>query len=146
MLEVQISYLHNLITVEPPCSIRSSLVTLDHPSTSPFLYSFQYASPYLWNQSQLLSINQALILSNSDSDSPSPLSGTSFISSINSPLSSSTTPSLLNHRLKTFLFLQIFPIIAFFFFFRTHSKDSLYCLPILLSISVFHFLVFGSMR
>jgi len=51
----QPSYLHNLITVQPPRSTRSlSLVTLARPSTSPSLRiidrSFQYASPRLWNQ------------------------------------------------------------------------------------------------
>ena len=38
---------------------------------------------------------------------------------------------------KTFLFLQILPTVACLFFFRTDSTDSLDCLPILLSISVF---------
>ena len=51
----QPSYLHNLITVQPPRSTRSSsLVTLARPSTSSSLRitdrSFQYASPRLWNQ------------------------------------------------------------------------------------------------
>jgi len=46
------SYLHNLITVQPPRSTRSSLVTLDaRPSTSSSLRitdrSFQYTSPRL---------------------------------------------------------------------------------------------------
>jgi len=46
------SYLHNLITVQPPRSTRSSsLVTLARPSTSSSLRitdrSFQYASPHL---------------------------------------------------------------------------------------------------
>ena len=48
----QPSYLHNLITVQPPRSTRSSLVTLDaRPSTSSSLRitdrSFQYTSPRL---------------------------------------------------------------------------------------------------
>ena len=50
----QPSYLHNLITVQPPRSTRSSsLVTLARPSTSSLRItdrSFQYASPRLWNQ------------------------------------------------------------------------------------------------
>ena len=51
----QPSYLHNLITFQPPRSTRSSsLVTLTRPSTSSSLRitdrSFQYASPRLWNQ------------------------------------------------------------------------------------------------
>ena len=48
---------------------------------------------------------------------------------------------------------DIFPTVAFLFFFRTDCTDSLDCLLILLSISVFafsssffHFLVFGSMQ
>ena len=51
----QLSYLHNLITVPPPCNTRfSSLVTLTRPSTSSSLRitdrSFQYTSLHLWNQ------------------------------------------------------------------------------------------------
>ena len=51
----QPSYLHNLITVQPPRSTRSSfLVTLARPFTSSSLRitdrSFQYASPRLRNQ------------------------------------------------------------------------------------------------
>ena len=49
-------------------------------------------------------------------------------------------PSLFRSRLP---FLQIIPTITFLFFFRTDSTDSPDCLPILLSISVFHFLVFS---
>ena len=48
-------YLHNLISVQPPRSTRSSsVVTLARPSTSSLLRitdrSFRYASPCLWNQ------------------------------------------------------------------------------------------------
>jgi len=39
-------------------------------------------------------------------------------------------------------FLQIIPTVAFLFFFRTDSMDSPDCLPTLLSISVYYFLVF----
>jgi len=39
-------------------------------------------------------------------------------------------------------FLLILPTVAFLFFVKTDSTDSPDCLPILLSISVFHFLVF----
>ena len=108
----QPSYLHNLITVQPPCSTRSSssLVTLACPSTSSFLRitdrSFQYASPRLWNQ-LLASLHQPRT-NLSNSASPSSLSGTSSISSINSPLSSSITHSLFHSRLKPFLF-WVFP-------------------------------------
>jgi len=50
-----LNYLHNLITVHPPRSTRSSsLVTLARPSTSSSLRitdrSFQYASTCLWNR------------------------------------------------------------------------------------------------
>ena len=49
-------YLHSLISVQPPCSTRSSLalVTLARPPTSLSLRitdrSFRYASPHLWNE------------------------------------------------------------------------------------------------
>ena len=45
----------------------------------------------------------------SNSASPSCMSGTSSIGSIDSPLSSSITPSLFHSRLKTFLFCKFFP-------------------------------------
>jgi len=45
----------------------------------------------------------------SNTDSPNPLSGTSPIGSIDSPLSSSITPSLFHSRLKTTLFCKSFP-------------------------------------
>ena len=62
----QPSYLHNLITVQPPRSTRSSsLVTLARPSTSSSLRitdnSFQYASLVSGINSWLLSVNHALI-------------------------------------------------------------------------------------
>jgi len=82
------------ITVQPLRSIRSwSLVILARPSTSSSLRitdrSFQYASPRLWNQ-LTASLRQPLT-NLSNSDSPSPMSGTSSIGSIDSPLSSSIT-------------------------------------------------------
>ena len=77
----------------------------------------------------------------SNSDSPSPMSGTS-IGSIDSPLSSSVTTSLFHSKLKTSLFGKSF-LPQLLFFFGTHSTHSPDCLPILLSISVFLlFLVF----
>ena len=108
----QPSYLHNLITVQPPRSTRSSsLVTLARPSTSPSLRitdrSFQYASPRLWNQ-LLASLRQPRT-NLSDSDSPSPMSGTSSIGSMDSPLSSSIIPSVFHSTLKPFLFRKFFP-------------------------------------
>ena len=109
----QPSYLHNLITVQPPRSTRSSsLVTLARPSTSSSLRitdrSFQYASPRLWNQLPASLRQPRTNLSNFAS--PSSFSGTSSIGSINSPLSSSITPSLFHSRLKTFLFCKSFPL------------------------------------
>ena len=97
-----------------------------------------------------------LTLSVTSSDSPSPLSGTFSIGSIDSPLSSSITPSLFHSRLKTFLFCKSFPPLAFLFFFRTDSTDpglftntSEHVLRSIgkqfFSFSVFHFLVIGSM-
>ena len=85
----QPSYLHNLITVQPPRSTRSSsLVTLARPSTSCSLWitdrSFQYASPRLWNQLPASFHQPCTNLSSSAS--PSPMSGTSSIGSINLPL------------------------------------------------------------
>jgi len=84
----QPSYLHNLITVQPPRSTRSSsLVTLPHPSTSSSVRitdrSFQYASPRLWNQLPASLRQPRTNLFNSAS--PSSLSGTSSISSIYNP-------------------------------------------------------------
>jgi len=51
----QPTYLHSLISVQPPrATLSSSVVTLSRPSTSPSLRitnrSFRYASPHLWNQ------------------------------------------------------------------------------------------------
>ena len=109
----QPSYLHNLITVQPPRSTRSSsLVTLARPSTSSSLriadLSSQYASPCLWNQF-MASIRQPRT-NLSNSASPSCLSGTSSISSIDSPLSSFITPSLFHSSFKTFLFRKSFQL------------------------------------
>ena len=103
-------YLHNLITVQPHRS-SSSLVTLARPSTSSSLQitdrSFQYASPRLWNQLTTFLYQPRTDLPNFDSASS--LSGTSLIGSIDSPLSSSITPSFFHYRLKTFLFCRSFP-------------------------------------
>ena len=108
----QPSYLHKLITVQPPRSTRSSsLVTLARPSTSSSLRitdrSFQYASPRLWNQLPAPLRQPRTNLSNSASTSC--MSGTCSIGSIDSPLSSSITHSLFHSRLKTFLFCKSFP-------------------------------------
>ena len=65
----------------------------------------------------------------------------------------SITNFLFHSRLKTFRFCKSFPLQPFFFFFRTDYMDSLefYCYfwayPFLLiSFSVLHFLVVGSVR
>ena len=117
----------------------SSLVTLARPSTSSSLRitdrSFQYASPRLWNRLPA-SLRQPRT-NLSTFASVSSFSGTSSTSSMNSPLSSFTTPSFFHSRLKTFLFCKSFPTVAYLFFFRTDSTDSPDCLPILLNISVF---------
>ena len=86
--------LHNLITVQPPCSTRSSsLVTLARPSTSSSLRitdrSFQYASPRLWNQLSASHRQPRTNLFHSDSST----SVTPSIGSVDSPVSSPIRPS-----------------------------------------------------
>jgi len=54
----------------------------------------------------------------------------------------SITHSLFHSGLKTSLFCKSFPPQPFLFFFRTDYIDSPDCLLLLLSISVFYFLVF----
>jgi len=88
----QPSYLDNLITLQPPCSTRSSsVVTLSRPPTISLKItdrSFSYASPRLWNQLPD-SFHQP---NHSCLDSPPhPLVNPSLSSS---PLSSSITLSL----------------------------------------------------
>jgi len=132
------NHLRNLITLQPPRSTRSSsLVTLARPSTSS---SLRITDRSFWNQLPA-SLRQPRT-NLSSSDSPSPLSGTSCIGSIDSPLSSSTTrhsfipglkPSFSanpSHRSRSLLFFS-----------RTDWADSADCLPIdlLLSLSVFTF-------
>ena len=108
-----------------------------------------YAFPRLWNQLPASLRQPRTNLSNSYS--PNHLSGTSSIRSIDSPLSSFITLSL---QAWHFPFRQIHFTVAFLFFFRTDSTNSLDTLPIyfwaypflLVNFSVFHFLVFGSVR
>jgi len=107
-----ISYLHNLISVQPPRSTRSSpLVTLARTPTSSSLRiydrSLRYASPCLWNQ--LPSSLRQPHASPSVSDLPAHAPATSSYS-LNSPLSPSISPSLFHSRLKTYLF-HIFPTV-----------------------------------
>ena len=61
--------------------------------------SFQFAPPRLWNQLPATLRQPRTNLSNSDS--PNPLSGTSSVGSIDSPLSSSITPSLFHFHSST---------------------------------------------
>ena len=53
-----------------------------------------------------------------------------------------SSPLTLSFQALNLPFLQILPTVAFLFFFRTDSTDSPNCLLLLLSISVFYFLVF----
>ena len=136
----QPSYLHNLITVQPPRSTRSSsLVTLTGPSTSSSLgitdRSFQYASPHLGINCEHLYVNHAVI---------SPIL-THLIRWVALPPSVPSThnshhpsPLTLSFQAWNLTFLQILSTLAFLFFFRTDSTDSPDCLQIILSISVFH--------
>jgi len=104
-------YLHQLISVQPPRSTRSSaLVTLARPPTSSSLRitnrSFRYASPCLWNQ--LPSSLRQPHFSPSVTVLPVHAPTTSF-HSVNSPLAPSITPSLFHSLLKTYLFHKSFP-------------------------------------
>jgi len=101
------SYLHNLISLQPPRSTRSSsVVTLSHPQTISLKItdrSFRYASPCLWNQLPDSFRQPHHSCLNSP---PHPLINSSLSSST---LSSSITPSLFHSRLKTYLFYKSFP-------------------------------------
>jgi len=87
-------YLHNLISVQPPCSTRSSsLVTLARPPSSSLRITdrcFWYASPCLWNQlpSSLRQPHSSLSASYLPVHAP-----TTSSYSVNSPLSPSITLS-----------------------------------------------------
>jgi len=80
---------------------ESLLVHLHH-----LLYE-DYASPRIWNQLPA-SLSQPLT-NLSNTDSPSSLSGTYSIRSIDSLLSASATPSFFHSRLKISLFYKSFP-------------------------------------
>ena len=138
----QPSYLHNLITVQPPRSTRSSSsVTLARPSTSSSLRitdrSFQYASPRLWNQLPDFVRQSHTKLSNSASPNSYrvaffPLVPLTYRSYHTSSLHS-FTPGLKP------LFSSNPSHGSLLFLLETGSNDSPDCLPILLSISVFTF-------
>ena len=90
-------YLYNLISIQRPCSTRSSsVVTLARPPSSSSLkitdHSFRYASPCLWNQLPFSLRQPHSGTSSSISYSPIPSPITS--SSSDSPLCTSITPSL----------------------------------------------------
>jgi len=110
-----ISYIHNLVSLQPRRCTRSSyVITLSRPPTILSLKitdrSFRYyASPRLWNQlsHSFRQPNKSCI------DSPS----RSFInpSLSSSPFSASSTPTLFHSRLVTYLFNKSFqPQLLFF--------------------------------
>jgi len=102
----QTTYLHSLISVQPPRATRSSsVVTLSRLPTSSLRItsrSFRSASPHLWNQLPV-SFRQSCIKHPADDvtlcNSPPTCS----------PLSPSITHSLFHSRLKTHLFHKSFP-------------------------------------
>jgi len=103
----QPTYLHSLISVQPPRATRcSSVVTFSRPPTSFSLRitnrSFRYASPHLWNQLPV-SFRQPCIKHPADDVTLSNSSPTC------SPFSPSVTHSLYHSRLKTHLFHKSFP-------------------------------------
>jgi len=113
----------------PTVRIRVSIAIADH--------SFQYAAFRLWNQLPASLRQPRTNLSNSDS--PSPLSGTCSIGSIDSPVSSSITPSLFHPRLKIFLYCKSFPPQPSFYSSGLTPRIPPDCSPILLSLSVLLF-------
>jgi len=135
---------HNLITVQPPRSTRSSsLVTFARPSTSS---SLRITDRSFWNQLPASLRQPRTNLSNCDA--PIPLSGTSWASSIgsvDSPLSSSTTPHSFIPALKhSFSANPSHRSRSLLFFFRTDSTDSVDCLLLSLSVFTFSFFFFFS--
>ena len=145
-LTTQPSYLHNLISLQPPrCTRTSSVVTISRPPASSSLIitnrSFRHASPHLWNKLPV-SLRQPCL---NQSSSPS--------SSSLSPLPSSITPSLFHSKLKTYLFPKMF-----FYHRRPHPSTGLtswisgcFCFSVaqrfsfLVFISLI-FLVYGAVR
>jgi len=95
---------NDLISVQPPRSIRSSsVVTISRPPTSSSLKitnrSFRYSAPYLWNQLRESFPEPHPHLSISASQSHFLGHARSPFSSV-SPLSPSITPSLFRSTLK----------------------------------------------
>jgi len=112
----QPSYLHNLISLQPLRSTRSSsVVTLSRPPTICSLKitdrSFRYAPTRLWNKFP----DSFCQPHHSCLDSPPhPLLNSSLSSS---PLSPSITPSFFHSRLKTYLFYNFFSFTFYSFLF-----------------------------
>ena len=102
----QPSYLHNLISLQPPrCTRTSSVVTLARPQASSSLKitnrSFRHASPHFWNKLPVW-LHQPCL---NQSSSPS----------------SSITPSLFHSELKHFFQKSFFTIAT-----HTHQPDWLH--------------------
>jgi len=137
-------YLHNLITVQPPHSTRSSsLVTLARPSTPPSLRITVIVPSCMLPvisgiNSRLPSVNHALI-------SPvltHPVLWVALPPSVSLPHHSRhPTPHSFIPLLKP-SFYATSSHRSLPFLFMTDSTDFPDCLAILLSISVFYFLVF----
>jgi len=107
----QPSYVHNLISVQPPRSTRSSsLVTLARLPTSSSLRitdrSFRYASSCFCNQlpSSLHQPHSSTSVSDLLVHAP-----TTSSHSVNSHVLPSITPSVFHSRLKTYLFHESYP-------------------------------------
>jgi len=107
LTSTQPPYLHNLISVQPPRSTRSSsLAILARPPTSSSLRiadrSFRHASPCLWNELPSSLRQPHSTPSVSDFPVHAPYQATTSSHSVNLPLSPSLTPSLFLSRLKTY--------------------------------------------
>jgi len=103
----ELSYLYDLISLQPLRSTRSSdVVTLARPPSSSSLKvnnrSFRHASPCLWNELPK-ELRRPV-----DDESLSLSSHLSLTSSSSSPLSLCITPSLFHSTLKTYLFHKSF--------------------------------------
>ena len=122
----------NLITVQPPRSIRSSsLVTLGRPSTSTSLHLLFVSECF----TSSLESTPGFAPSTMHSDSPGPLSGTSYpVPSTHHSHQPSPTHSFIPGLKPSF---SANP--SFLFFFTTDSSNSPDYLQILLSLSIFTF-------
>jgi len=131
----QSSNLHNLISLQPPRSTRSSsVVTLSRPPTVLKITdrSFRYASPRLWNQlpKSFCQPHQSSL------DSHLLVSSSLSLSS----LSSSIISSLFYSRLKTYLFNKSFPPKTYFTYWTAFMIMGMYVYVTLINIFlVLHF-------